>query len=89
LGKARSKNHDADEYYKGQIRELKSINRRLERQLKEVLKHQSTKSKNDCKKESKENICQNCGKGILESVDLGIRIITSCPLCGYRESIKK
>ena len=34
------------------------------------------------------NECAQCSKGILTTTDLGVRKITTCNVCGFRQVIK-
>ena len=90
---AKSKEGRDDEFYKSQIRNFKKELKRKDqeiRQLEKQLGYNQNKSPKSEKatKNVDLNECQECGKGILQVSDLGIRKIIRCPVCTYRKVMK-
>lgn len=79
-----------------EIKNLKSINRHLERELKKQNKapeSKGSKKRQDAlmQEELDERIpkCPQCGKGNITTTNLGPRVIKGCNLgCGFREVTK-
>jgi formylmethanofuran dehydrogenase subunit E len=91
---ARSKHGKQEEFYLGQIRELKKENRQLRQRLKQLEKYDNdwykpvpAKKTYKVKATIKSNICQECGKGELKELDLGNRKYVICQLCKSRKKI--
>jgi DNA-directed RNA polymerase subunit RPC12/RpoP len=96
----RNKEVDEIEQLRKEIRELKSINRALTRQLKKLSKgqHRLVDLEDELKEalleqevetKTEKNSCKDCGSGRLEDVDLGVRNIQVCRDCGWRSITKK
>lgn len=85
---ARRRDKNEIEWYRGQIRELESENRRLKRQLREAQKSFEYVLEDD-KTETKPAKCPECGKGNLQITDLKIKLLITCDLCNYRKTENK
>ena len=75
-----------------EIKELKSLNRSLQRQLKtRERKYKPEQDQDEIIKEDYEmkTKCQKCGKGKKQLVDLGPRQLITCTVCDYRETLKQ
>jgi uncharacterized protein YlxW (UPF0749 family) len=87
------KSHDT---LKKENEELRTLNKALHRELKKLNKevNPTPKKENIVKEEQNTNtapknqICEECNKGKLEHIDLGIRKIIKCDLCDFRKVIK-
>lgn len=91
MSKTKQKTHSKTEHLEGVIKELKSQIRQLRKRLKESEKQSSfyedivDEAANEVKVE---DACPNCGKGILQEVDLIHIIITKCNTCEYKKRRK-
>lgn len=92
---ARTKHARPQEFEREQIRTLKKELRQANQKIGELEKllgySQNRTEKSKREKEPDPDECQNCGKGILKSTNLGIRTIIQCSLypdCKYRKVIK-
>lgn len=75
-----------------EIKELKSLNRSLQRQLK-------TRKRKYVPEENQEEIikqeyedktkCSKCGKGNKQIVELGPRQLITCTVCDYKQTVKR
>ena len=83
----RSKTHKSDEDLLGTIRNQKAEIKRLKRKIKELEKDVLLKEDNKEDEQDEEQICDNCGKGILTIIDIGIRRYSVCGLCKTRERL--
>ena len=88
-----SKKNPDDEIAKleREIKDLKSINRSLQRQIKTRLrKYTPELNQEDIIKEEYDHKikCSNCGKGNKQLVDLGPRKLITCTVCDYKETLK-
>lgn len=90
----KSKHAKPQEFEREQIRNLKKqlkqahqTIRSLEKELgyKNITGNLQNTRKN---KEINLDQCENCGKGIIETKDYGVRKITTCSLCAYRKVSK-
>lgn len=84
---------DNDELVKleREIKELKSLNRSLQRQLKNHdRKYKPEQDQDEIIKEEYDmkTKCRMCGKGKKQIVDLGPRQLITCTVCDYRETLK-
>lgn len=89
----KNKESKADEYYLGQIRELKKEVKSLKQVIraleKQYLYHGGPKSKAPPEPPKREEtLCKECGKGKLVTVDIVGRVFVNCALCGYRKKVK-
>jgi len=74
-----------------EIKELKSLNRSLQRQLKtRQRKYKPDHNQEVIIKEDYDNKtkCPKCGKGNKQIVELGPRQLVTCTVCDYKETIK-
>jgi ribosomal protein S27E len=74
-----------------EIKDLKSINRSLQRQVKTRLrKYKPESNQEDIIKEEYDSKikCNKCGKGNKQLVDLGPRQLITCTVCDYKETLK-
>lgn len=87
------KRRPADEIVKleREIKDLKSLNRSLQRQLKtRGRKYKPEQSSEEIIKEefNDKNKCQKCGKGERQIIELGPRQLITCTICDYKETVK-
>lgn len=95
MGRSKKQTPEIEQLHQ-EIKNLKSINRHLERELKKSHQpkgkskaHQDKLIQEEFDEKDKENICQRCQKGRVTKTSLGPRIITSCSNnCGFREIVK-
>lgn len=87
---ARNKHSKENEYYLGEIRQLKSENKKLKRRLRDLEKreHNFDHVEDEIEIEQVKAKCQSCGKGDLEEISLLNRIWQSCTLCLWRSKAK-
>lgn len=94
---AKTKERSGEEFYRGKLREANKKIRQLERRIKDLERHAhifvknqdeeiETDNENTYPKFNKE-LCQACGKGKLEVIDIIGRIFQVCQLCGDRKKI--
>lgn len=93
MTKTPRKTHNEIEHLRGEVKRLKAINRQLRKQLKlsKRKKIEPTKTKNEEEiiTTSQQNLCQQCNRGQIESIDLKYIIIHNCNICGYTTVEKK
>jgi prefoldin subunit 5 len=85
MAKSKNKTHSEIQFLRGEIKHLK-------RKLKECHKAKGIESLDDEELEVEEvdaELCENCGKGVLLSVDLGLFVIKKCDHCEFREKSSK
>ena len=87
------KDEDIVEKLEKEIKELKSINRGLQKQLKkEQKKYKPEHTDEELFKEeiakTKKVKCAECGRGEVQETKLGPRILIACTVCSYRKSLK-
>jgi len=95
MGRSKKQTTDTENLQK-QVKELKSINRHLERELKKSKQskakskeHQDALIEEEYKEKNKLETCPQCEKGNISETALGVRTIISCSNgCGYRQVIK-
>lgn len=91
MSKSRQKTHSETEHLRGQIKNLKSENRQLRKRLKELEKqsHFYEEIADEAIEEVKvKNTCKACGEGVLQEVDLGIKVLVKCDSCDYKRTRK-
>lgn len=96
MGKNKNIYKNDTEDLQKEIKELKSINRHLERELKKYEQGKSPESKGSKKRDKiiQEDFdeidkCTNCGKGRITKTPIGPRTIIGCSNnCGYRSVLK-
>lgn len=87
MGKTRHARED--EFYKEQIRHLKKEVKRKDQEIKRLQKELGyNQTKSPANKETEEDRCPQCGKGLLIHSDLIIRRLTTCSLCPFRQVLK-
>jgi predicted nuclease with TOPRIM domain len=94
--KGNKKSKSEVEYWRGKYKELLSENKRLKKDLKrlknvdyefEEFKDAFEDFSEEKVTKRKENLCQNCMRGKLVSVDIpGNRVVRLCKICGNRET---
>jgi hypothetical protein len=84
------------EYLRGLVREQKAQIRHLKRQLsragKKVKIFEETvelSEEADCPIEPLTDQCEHCGKGQVQTTDIGVRVLITCNVCDYKKSYKK
>ncbi len=92
MAKTKNKSHSELEHLRGENKRLRSENRQLRREVNQLKKeahfyeHIVEEEVEDVK--IKRNNCPECGKGVLQELDLTHVIITRCDTCGYKKSRK-
>lgn len=85
----KTKHAKEEEFYKQIIRnqkkELKRKDQKI-RQLEKELGYNFSKSEKE-KKKQEDNLCNECGKGEVSLVDIGIRLYAICKICKHRERL--
>ena len=95
MSKTKSKTHSEVEHLRGLVRELKSVNRNLKKRIKELERREYFFDNKDLYKtdnngnEENDEICKQCGKGVITTTDLLFFTIESCSICEYKEKKKK
>lgn len=88
MGKERRKNHRPDEELLGQLRDLKKQLKQKDQWIRQLEKDLLLKSpQKERRRQQKEILCVECGKGELSLLDIGIRKYTICNLCKDRKRI--
>lgn len=73
---------------KSELEHLRGENRRLRKQL-NYYKKQANMSESDVyEEEAEEEVCEHCGKGQLEVIDLKYVIMEVCNVCGHQRKRK-
>lgn len=93
---AKSREGKDIEFYRGEVRRLKSENRNLKKRLKQLEKsrhiYKELKLNEDEEPEYLPDIevtlCQSCYKGNLVSTDLAHGVLITCSSCEFRKFIK-
>jgi hypothetical protein len=80
VGKTKSKSRSELEYLRAENRRLKKENRHLKRQ-----NHLNEEIVEDLIEDVEVESCEECGKGVVEKLDLGKVEISTCRTCGHRE----
>jgi hypothetical protein len=84
----KSRNHKEVEDYLGIIRqqkaEIKSLKRRIKRLEKDLLLNEDDEEESDA---IEYEMCEACGKGIIQVLDLGIKQYKVCSICKDRNAI--
>ena len=89
---SRSKERNKDEWYKGRIRQLESQVRRLEKQLKYAEKQSLYVSDLESvieEETAKIKKCPQCLTGVIQEIDLGIKLLDKCNSCDYKKTKEK
>jgi predicted nucleic acid-binding Zn ribbon protein len=90
MGKRKQQREKLDELEQLQkeVKELRSINRSLEKEIKKSNKQYKPEFDSEVllkeEVEDKRSKCPQCGKGHLISTELGPRKLVRCELCDYR-----
>lgn len=94
---AKVKERSGEEFYRGKLREANKKIRQLERRIKDLERHAHIFVKNqdeemntdteDTYPRKDPDLCKECGKGKLETIDIIGRIFQVCQLCGDRKKI--
>lgn len=91
LGKSKQKEGRDAEFFKGQIRELKSENRNLKKRIKKLERsehnYNTPREKEEVIDDSMLNQCNECGKGFLKEIELVGRLFEVCSLCDHRKKL--
>lgn len=86
----RKKNDSEAERLEKENKELKSIVRSLERQIKKLHSEYKYEKEETTEVEFDDReTCTNCGKGSLETVELAGRIFKRCGTCDFRSKAQK
>jgi hypothetical protein len=92
----RGGNRDRDEILRGELRKAKKQIKQLQKENQRLiilLEHQNRpivvrKGVSKTKTPVQKGDCPDCGVGILEVIDLGLRKMHVCKECGFRKVIK-
>lgn len=92
--KKRTKKYEREldklEQLEKQVRELKSLNRSLMKQLKKLSKGtQFEEDEFEFKDPIKKQVCEHCGKGTIEIVNIVGREFFKCTTCDHKGRVKK
>lgn len=93
---ARSKESKPEEFFLGQIRELKAENKALRRRIRQLEKREHQYEETDeeipnlpvGEQNNKQLYCASCGKGKLEILEVLGRVFSTCSICGDRKKLK-
>ncbi len=92
MSKTKNKGHSEVELLRGRIRRLESTCRRLRKRNKQLERkthfHEDVIDDITETTVPKGEICPECGKGQITTLDLKFVLIESCELCEYRKKIK-
>jgi len=92
---AKSKESREEEFYRGQIRQLKAENKSLKRRIKELEKRKHLYNERDLdevsefQEELKLESCPDCTRGTLREVLILDRMFKVCDVCKYRTKAVK
>ena len=89
MSKTKQKNHKQEEALRGELRKCYSRIGQLEK-LVNYYKKQANMTPREIEEETEEQqleVCDNCGKGHLELIDLVHVKFLRCDTCGYKEKI--
>lgn len=101
MGKLKNKSHDELEHLRGIIREQRSEIRYLKREIKrltpakyrlkelEEIYEDVLQNTSSPKEREDVQICEQCGKGLLNSRPLPFGYLVMCNLCSYRKMVRK
>ena len=92
MAKTKSKSRTEVEVLRGENRKLRSENKKLLREIKDLSKrsHFYEEVIDDVATDIElKSSCENCGKGDLVSMDLGLIKLIRCNLCDFEKKIKK
>lgn len=91
--KRRDREVDAVEELEKRVRELKAENRALRRRLRKVDKGYKRSGRDDPDEdyvdEPAYEMCEECGKGTIESIVVAGRSFRRCGVCGWRSKAQK
>lgn len=85
MGKTKQKTHKHEEYHLQQIRHMRKELKRKDQRIRQLEKELNFKPDVKEKTRSKIFLCNVCGKGELQIMDIGIRCYLVCQLCKHRE----
>ena len=89
---SKSKHRKSDEHLLGEVRtqrkQIKKLQQEIRRLQKELGYTQYKTNDNIYIEEVKIDQCSTCGKGVLTTLDLGIRKIVKCDTCTYKKVTK-
>jgi hypothetical protein len=92
MGKQKQKNRKPDEVLLGENRlykkQLKKLNQEIRRLQKEIAYNQNKNGTHRVIVKDEIEKCPDCGKGELNTLDIGIRKITRCSICDYQKVTK-
>lgn len=84
----RSRNHKEVEDYLGIIRQQKAEIRNLKKRIRRLEKDLLTTESEDEESDAIEyEMCEACGKGVIQIVDLGFKQYAVCPICKDRKPV--
>lgn len=82
----RSRTHKADEDLLGIIRQQKAEIRNLKKRIRRLEKDLLVNEHEDDESDAIEyEMCDKCGKGVIQILDLGIKQYAVCPICKDRQ----
>lgn len=92
MSKTKRKSHNETRHKDGIIREQAKLIKQLQQRLRQYEKYEQNRPDNlldepDIEEEIVvKRSCKECGKGKYDELDLGVRIIGTCNVCGHRET---
>lgn len=91
MSKTKRKSHNETRHKDGIIREQAKLIKQLQQRLRQYEKYEHNRPDSllDEEIETEEPVrkrsCKECGKGHFDELDLGVKLICTCNICGHRE----
>lgn len=86
----RKNNEDVIRKLELEVQQLKSTNRVLRKRIRNLQKTYVKHEEEDEKNETlQEDICQECGKGEIQEIEIVNRRFKTCAICGFRSKAIK
>lgn len=82
MSKNKRKNGSEVEYLRGEVRRLKA-------ELKFYKRRKHFDDVTEEVEETPDNICEVCGKGIIQEFDLKFILLKKCSICNYQERVSR
>lgn len=93
MAKIQQKTHDETEHLQGIIRKLTKEIKILKREIKHLNKYKNKNYESTADHAQEEETqpyeitCPDCGKGIMNLLELRSNMYAICPLCGFRKKL--
>ena len=91
MSKTKNKTHTETEHLKGEVRKYKSLVRQLRKKIRELERqaHFYEDVVDEVVKDVQvKKVCDSCGKGTLNEIDLIHVILTKCDVCDFKRTRK-